>query len=119
MEFNLQSKSRWFWSIFKCDNKPNTLVIIKSTNGNVFGGYTEQSWSGIGCEADSNAFIFSFINKVSHDFQIADKSNTNTDSNSYLGNYYTHLKYEYGLTEARSFLAGSSSFQVDEVFTKQ
>ncbi len=24
----------------KCDNKPNTLVIIKSENGNIFGGYT-------------------------------------------------------------------------------
>ncbi len=30
----------------KCDNKPNTLIIIKSTKNNVFGGYTEQSWSG-------------------------------------------------------------------------
>jgi hypothetical protein len=28
----------------KCDNKPNTFIIIKSTNGNVFGGYIEQSW---------------------------------------------------------------------------
>jgi hypothetical protein len=25
----------------KCDNKPNTLVVIKSSNGNVFGGYTD------------------------------------------------------------------------------
>jgi hypothetical protein len=32
----------------KCDNKLNTFVIIKSTNGNVFGGYTEQSWVGEG-----------------------------------------------------------------------
>ena len=30
----------------KCDDKSNTLVIVKSSNGNVFGGYTEQSWSG-------------------------------------------------------------------------
>jgi len=28
----------------KCDNKPNTLILINSTNGNIFGGYTEQSW---------------------------------------------------------------------------
>jgi hypothetical protein len=26
----------------KCDNKPNTLVIIKSENGNIFGGYTDK-----------------------------------------------------------------------------
>lgn len=31
----------------KCDNKPNSLVIIKSADGSVFGGYTEQNWSGI------------------------------------------------------------------------
>ena len=27
---------------FKCDSYQNSLVIIKSTYGNVFGGYTEQ-----------------------------------------------------------------------------
>jgi len=47
----------------KCDNNPNTLIIIKSTNGNVFGGYTEQTWSGSGYKNDPNTFIFSFINK--------------------------------------------------------
>jgi hypothetical protein len=44
-------------------------VIIKSSNGNVFGGYTEQSWSNTGPvsefidKSDPNAFIFSLINK--------------------------------------------------------
>jgi len=53
----------------KCDDKPITLVIIKSLNGNVFGGYTEKSWgSSINDEHgvykyDPNAFIFSLINK--------------------------------------------------------
>ena len=26
--------------------KLNTLVVIKSENNNIFGGYTEQDWSG-------------------------------------------------------------------------
>jgi len=47
----------------KCDNKKNTFIIIKSLNGNVFGGYTEQSWSGYGFKQDKNAFMFSYINK--------------------------------------------------------
>ena len=47
----------------KCDNKPNTFVIIKSENGNVFDDYTEQSWSGNQKKLDRNAFIFSFINQ--------------------------------------------------------
>ena len=48
----------------KCDKKENTLIIIKSANGYVFGGYTEQSWEGQKQgKYDKNAFIFSFINK--------------------------------------------------------
>jgi len=31
----------------KCDTLSNTFIIIKSTNDFVFGGYTEQNWSGI------------------------------------------------------------------------
>ena len=55
MEFNLQ---RWVHK--KCDYKPNKLIIIKSTNRNVFRGYTDQSWSGNGIyKADQNALIFS------------------------------------------------------------
>ena len=51
----------------KCDNQPNTFVIIKSTSGNVFGGYTQQNWlqtnAADSSKTDPNAFIFSFINK--------------------------------------------------------
>jgi len=59
----------------KCDNKPNTLVIIKSTNDNVFGGYTEQTWNHSGdyiniYKADPNAFIFSLINKLNRQLKM-------------------------------------------------
>jgi hypothetical protein len=48
----------------KCGNKPNTLVIIQSTNGSVFGAYTEKSWSdGPYYKKDSNAFIYGYITK--------------------------------------------------------
>ena len=122
----------------KCDNKPNTLIVIKSTNGNIFGGYTEQSWSGSGFKTDSNAFIFSLINldnktkkikwsrnqaigcSTSHgpifgavyDLFISDKSNTNTSSLSNLCNSYIHSEYEYKSDKAKSFLAGSYNFKV-------
>jgi hypothetical protein len=87
-------------------------VIIKSTNGNVFGGYTEQNWSPHHLyKTDPNAFLFSFINQHntkiimkctdpsyaiyarrgygptfggSHDIHVADNSNANT--NSYVNN---------------------------------
>jgi hypothetical protein len=49
----------------KCDKKINTLVIIKSEHGNVFGGYTEQDWTPSDnlMKSDLNSFIFSLINK--------------------------------------------------------
>jgi len=132
----------------KCDNKPNTLVIIRSTSGNVFGGYTEQSWSGsYEYKTDPNAFIFSLINKQNKplkmkcsscqyaidchssygprfgggaDFYISDNSNTNTISYSNLDHSYSHPDYAYESEEAKSFLAGSYDFQVSEieVYTK-
>jgi hypothetical protein len=129
----------------KCDSKPNTLIIIKSTNGNVFGGYTEQTWNKIGNngnhKADPNSFLFSLINKLNkpikikwsqniaiccnsnygpifgggNDLYIADKSNTNITSNSNLGHSYVHPDYAYESNEAKSFLAGSYNFQVSEI----
>ena len=129
----------------KCDNKPNTLSVIRSSNGNVFGGYTEQSWSGSHqVKTDLSAFIFSLINKQNkplkmkcsqcqyaivgnnhygpiyggdggHDFYISDNSNTNTNSYSSLGHSYSHPDYAAGSNEAKSFLVGSNNFQVSEI----
>ena len=31
-----------------CDNQGPTLIVIKSSEGWIFGGYTTQSWSGEG-----------------------------------------------------------------------
>jgi hypothetical protein len=65
-----------------CDNKTNTLTVIKTTNGNVFGGYTEQTWNYNdsyseqtwnntgGYKADPNSFIFSLINKLNEPIKI-------------------------------------------------
>ena len=133
----------------KCDYKPNSFVIIRSENGNVFGGFTEKTWkadSPTGYKSDPNAFIFSFINldkkplkiKCSNteraiygrceplefgdfDLYISDKSNTNTESKSNLGKSYNHPVYRLGSDKAQSFLAGSPQFQVSEieVYTKQ
>jgi hypothetical protein len=81
MEFNLQS-----WVHKKCDYKPNKLIIIKSTNRNVFRGYTDQSWSGNGIyKADQNALIFSFINKLNHPLTIGWSNNNGIIYNSLNG----------------------------------
>jgi hypothetical protein len=130
----------------KCDNKPNTLIIIKSTNGNIFGGYTEQSWAhnDDNWRTDLNAFIFSLINQLNRPLKIkcdvpkysirSDKDygpcfglgdliiskKSNPCGLSQLGLCYTHPDYEVGSNEALSFLAGSKYFEVSEieVYTK-
>jgi hypothetical protein len=132
---------------YKCDHKPNTLIVIKSTNGNIFGGYTEKSWSGSNnYKTDYNSFIFSLINldcepvkikwsrnqgiycDISHgpifgagnDLFISDKSNTNTSSLSNLCNSYIHPEYEYKSNGAKSFLAGSKlkSIKINKILIK-
>ena len=43
-----------------CDGIPNTLSIIQTTKGYIFGGYNEKKWdSSSGCVSDPNCFIFS------------------------------------------------------------
>jgi hypothetical protein len=65
---------------FKCNHIPNTLVIIRSKNGNVFGGYTEKSWYDDfwdlnKTKADPNSFIFSLINKLNKPIKIRSSQN--------------------------------------------
>ena len=49
------------------------------------------------------------------DIFIADESNTNTDSFSYLGLHYTHPDYVQGSNKAHSFLASRDVFKVSEI----
>lgn len=54
----------------QCDNVPYTLTIIKSTQGNIFGGFTDVAWdSTSGYKKSRNAFIFSLINKFDDPFK--------------------------------------------------
>ena len=50
-----------------CDGVFPTVVIVKDTNRNKFGGYTTSSWAqspvGNSCTRDQNAFTFSLSKK--------------------------------------------------------
>jgi hypothetical protein len=79
---------------YKCDGIPNTLTIIKSTKGNVFGGFTRSEWASgsrsvTGLQdTDENAFIFSLINKENKPFKAKFSKNNNqlaTDSRASAG----------------------------------
>ena len=48
----------------KCDNYKNTLVIVKTKKGIIFGGFTCETWNGNGIDKkDKNAFCFSLDKK--------------------------------------------------------
>ena len=127
-----------------CDHKPNTLTIVNSSNGNIFGGFTSAQWnSTVSLDYDKSAFIFSLVNKENrplifeqsssekysigsykncgpifgraHDFVIFNSSSTNTNSSSNLGSTYTHPEYPFGSEKAKTILGGSRYFQVLEI----
>ncbi len=126
----------------KCETVANTLTIIKSEHGNIFGGFTEKAWnSSDKFYEDQNAFIFSLVNKENkpfkamctngakaiyclsthgptfgggYDIHIASDSNSNQTSYSNFGYNYKNADYLYG-KEAKSILAGSYNFQSLEI----
>ena len=128
----------------QCDNIRNTITIIKSKNGNIFGGYTDIAWdSNSFYRNDPKAILYSLVNKNNkpfkarvssnaqyaiycngtygpifgdgHDFRISSNSNTNTNSSSNFGHTYKHPDYQCGSTKAQSILAGSRNFQTVEI----
>ena len=52
----------------KCSGKCPTLSVIKTTKGNIFGGYTTQLWKQ-GKVQDRNAFVFSIDKKKKYNIK--------------------------------------------------
>ena len=128
----------------KCDGYQGTLVVIKSKNSNIFGGYTEADWSSdYQHKFDTNAFLFSLVNSyntsvkmniIKTQYAIYASSNYGPTFGEghdlYVGSDgtqgYSNLGYSYQLPsflanygvnsqQAQSFLAGSYNFPVVEV----
>ena len=120
-----------------CDGVSPTIIIVKDTNGNKFGGYATSSWaqptSGADYARDTDAFIFSLSTKLKyvqpdkfgqksiyknnsfgptfgsgHCLYIANGCNGNTSS-------YTSVSQDYK-TDNKNLLnnSGSTSFQVSD-----
>ena len=59
----------------RCDNKVQQLVFIKTTKGEIFGGYTEEGFrSRNGAIVDNNAFVFSFSTKKIYNAKYNEKA---------------------------------------------
>jgi len=91
----------------KCDNKSPTVIIGKSSKGNVFGGYNSISWTGSNLwKADNKAFIFSITHKTIHDKQLLPKYTIydSTDHGPIFGNGHDIcLSKEYGYNSLGNF----------------
>jgi len=125
----------------KCDGKSKTLTIIKSENGNIFGGYTNASWdSSQTYKSDSWSVLFSLINqndkpvvlKIRNDeyssyaiychasygptfgsgLDLMISSDSHVNSNS-----YSNLGHTYTASGIayQNLLAGSYQFKVQEI----
>ena len=70
----------------KVNGVQNTLTIVKTTNGYVFGGFTTSDWGRNYYLTDSSAFIFSFINN----FNKTVKMNVKSSFTSYFEKSTSH-----------------------------
>jgi hypothetical protein len=127
----------------KCDNIAKTLTIIRATSGNIFGGFTEATWDQTsGNKQDNNAFLFSLVNSdntpvkieiangkereaiycdvkygptFGTDLDIIDNSNITNNNVSSIGKSYVLANFPAGSVQAKSLLAGSHKFRVEEI----
>jgi hypothetical protein len=131
----------------QCDGQSNTLTIVKSDSGNIFGGYTNVAWdSQRGWRSGTGSFLFKLKNQKNsglkfnctetgtsiycdsrlgptfgYDVTISNNSNANIESYSNLGrSYQLPAGYTWNTDKAQNLLAGSYKFKVSEieVFTK-
>ncbi len=74
----------------KCDGLSNTLTIIKTTNGNIFGAFAEEAWTNGTNVFSLKSFIISLINKENKSFK-AMINLANPHPQGYGGYYYYAL----------------------------
>ena len=115
----------------KCGGKSPTIVLVKTTEGNRFGGYTSFPWENKngGIINDNNSFIFS-LNKMKK-YNILNPNNAIQTSNDYFAfgvifsdfcilnnchstnsNYCDHSEGTYSTTEKHELNGGKKYFTV-------
>ena len=91
-------KRAFIFSLVNRDNRP--LIFEHSTSDENSVGLYKQ---------------FGPVFGIGNDIFINDNCNTNTGSSSNLGYTYTHPEYSYVSDKAKTILAGTLSFQVQEI----
>ncbi|XP_067047367.1 uncharacterized protein [Acropora muricata] len=123
-----------------CDNKGPTVIIVKDTNNNIFGGYTSIPWrSENRYKNDPKAFLFSLKNSTNNPrklLQLDSSSSTSVYDGASYGPTFGHghdlrisnmnrnspenLGYDYTVpsgVRSDPFLTGNRHFTANEIET--
>jgi len=119
-----------------------TLVLIKSENSNIFGGFTKANWGlNNGYEYDYEAFLFSLVNSYNTPVKmlVAEQASYyaiysvgrhinfggdgalylsndgTTGSSNFDSNYHYRVPSFLATNEINSFLGGAPSFNIFEI----
>ena len=96
----------------RCDNIPNTLVLIKSAGNRRFGGFTSAQWSSSSGEwkDDPNAFLFSLDKQKIYSYKKDGKAIYNyKDYGPIFGGGHTIKIEQHGIQEKHLYTYESSS----------
>ena len=96
----------------RCDNIPNTLVLIKSAGNRRFGGFTSTKWeshTGGEYKDDKNAFLFSLDKQKIYSFKNNGKAIYNyKDYGPTFGGFDIHIR-QHGIQEKHLYTYESYS----------
>ena len=120
-----------------CNGKGATMTVVKATNGYIFGGYNNNSWSTAGYVGTSTAWLYSVTRNTKHSYYRYPQYGTYnsssygptwggghdmyhqssmTSGSSNLGyTYRCQSGASYGNSSCRSWLAGTNSWSVAEL----
>ena len=90
----------------KCSGKCPTLSVIKTTKGNIFGGYTTQLWNQ-GKVQDRNAFVFSIDKKKKYNIKNPEYAI------GFENNYFWMFGYSYNTIVCRNNCTKTNDNYVD------
>jgi hypothetical protein len=97
----------------RCDNIPNTLVLIKSAGNRRFGGFTTATWSSPSSSEwkdDPNAFLFSLDKQKIYSYKKNGKAIYNCkDYGPVFGYPYDIYISQHGIQEKHLFTYESNS----------
>ena len=92
----------------KCDGKGSTIILIESSNGKRFGGYTRISWNNNikNYMTDASAFLFSFDNDKK--YKVIKPNYAIYGDDRYGPHFVQHNDFTQGHTSGSKFFIGGS-----------